>query len=187
MASPSTHSAGYNFQPGDTVWVIHNNSVKRGEVQWVEIDINSSNTSIIYWIKLDGEDNVRRFDESVVYATCREAPGYQDIEFKTVVAPTDPVFELPVIGTPSAVFEIDGVVFILVSTLTPSTATLQDIVDEINALLNPAATAEILTIGETTQRTVIRVTSATKGPSSTVRITDGGVVLGSPLTLEASP
>ena len=178
MASPSNYSVGYNFEPDDVVWVIHENTSKRGTVRRVDVDITSSGTTITYWIQLDGELNVRSFDEDVVYGTCREAPGYQDIEFDSIVLSTDTVFNTPILGTPTAVIKIDGTPFVLISTLTTA-STLQDVVDEINTTIGAAGTAEIIT----TTRTVIRVTSATKGTSSTVRISDDTVVLGSPLTL----
>jgi len=165
-------SVTYDFVPGQTVYVVDNGAVKSGPVVQVQIVVSSSGTTTTYWVNISGTLTAYT---SGVYGTCREAAGYQDIVFATDLVATDVAWADA--GSPllarTATVAIDGGSPVVSLSYSGASVTYQDLVDLLNASLTGLATAAIVD-------NAIRITSLTKGASSSVSIAD--TQIGSPLT-----
>ncbi len=163
-------SVTYNFLPGQLVYVIRNGTVLPGTVVRVEIDVTPDSpieTVTQYWIRLSTTNVIEAFPPEDVFENCQGLSGYQDVVFTTNIVPTD----VALTGTAGTVFAasvlVDGTLTIPIAiTLPYGGLTYQEVVDELNTILNPDATASIVNNN-------IRITSATTGTSSSIVITDG--------------
>lgn len=188
------------YNPGDIVFVIDDSTVKEGVIQLVEINISDSGTTIEYWILVEGETTTRSFLEDNVYASCRAAPGFQDIVFDVEPCTTLGVSCLdgspspialdansevfmgsPFVGTGSPLgidtqltIIVDGMIYLPIELRVEIDVTFADIVDSLNALIEPFATASLY-------QNNIRITSATTGVDSSIEIRDGVLLTGSPI------
>jgi hypothetical protein len=184
-------SVTYDFVPGQTVYVIVNNGINSGPVVEVVIKVQDGTpdvTTITYWVNVDSVLTAFTHDvadgaATDIFATCKGAEGYQDVVFTSTLSATgvaisasDPLAT----GSPTTTLEasvvIDGgspIALSLTLDGSPPGVTFQDVLDNLNASLGLVGTASLETNN-------IRITSATKGTSSTVVITDGGT--GSPTT-----
>ena len=177
-------SVTYEFVPGQMVYVIDDGTVKSGTVTLVEITVDSSGTEITYWIQVNGDSSSTAFDEEDVFATCRSASGYQDAVYLTDLtgSPSDVAIDgspLPInlgspvgspIGSPALVLQadvlIDGTTTVTLSHVVVGGETYAELVSEMNTQLGALATASLY-------QNNIRITSATKGSSSSIKIGTG--------------
>lgn len=171
-------SITYTFVPGQIVYVIDNGTVKSGTVSTIEIDIANTETIITYWILLDGELAATPFDEINVFASCRAAPGFQDVVFlnslegspSPVAVSGSPLPGIP-IGSPpvltlTADILIDGTISKTLTHTVIGGEKFADLIAEINTQLGGDAVASVYNNN-------IRITSATTGSSSSVLIGSG--------------
>lgn len=173
-------SVTYDFTPGQSVYVITNGQVKAGTVTVVKITVDTSGTEVKYWILVSGATYAMEFGSDDVFATCQSAAGYLNIVFTTNLegSPSPEAIDggspiafgspAPTVGSPSTEYYLSATVYVDGTPITLTHAvtggeTYAELVDEINTQLGTAATASIVDNN-------IRITSATKGATSSVRV-----------------
>ena len=177
-------SVTYDYVPDQMVFVITDGTVRPGVVSLVDIEIDSTETVITYWILVDEELIATPFDQANVFASCRAAPGFQDVVYLTDLtgspsliaidggspllggSPPFPTVGSPPIATLSADVLIDGTIPVTLTHTIVGGETFADLITEMNTQMGGAAVASLY-------QNNIRITSATTGTTSTVDILDG--------------